>query len=276
VAKSASSSKKSTKPAAKKPAKPKASKPAAAPKKAAKPAPAKKPSKPAKAPAKPAAKVAPKPAAPVKPAPVVVAKVEPAPAIAGDRPKPKGITIVSNKPMKRPKPVKKILEMPSLGAPLLGGNKKWKPLIPSGPNARATDALVAPTTEKPKSPFAKKELDRYREILLKKRHELVGDITNLEGEALNANSGSLSHTPQHIAEQGTESFDQALSLDIAQADRNLIKEIDDALNRIAKGSFGICELTHKPISKDRLEELPWTRHSIEAARELERREFIRP
>lgn len=277
MAKSASSSKKTSKPAAKKPAVTKKTpKPAPAKKAAAKPAPAKKPAKaPAKVAPKPTAKVTPKPA----PAPVAPAKVEPAPAMTGamgDRPKPKGITIVSNKPMKRPKPVKKILEMPSLGAPLLGGNKKWKPLIPSGPNARAADALVAPSTEKPKSPFAKKELDRYREVLLKKRHELVGDVANLEGEALNANSGSLSHTPQHIAEQGTESFDQALSLDIAQVDRNLIKEIDDALNRIAKGTFGICELTHKPISKDRLEELPWTRYSIEAARELERREFIRP
>ena len=297
VAKSASSSKKTSKPASKKPAAArKSSKDAPKKKVSAKPAAAKKPAKVAPKPttkptpkpaakhaAKPAAKPAPKPAAKVvvkpTPAPAVPAKVEPTPVLAGamgDRPKPKGITIVSNKPMKRPKPVKRILEMPSLGAPLLGGNKKWKPLIPSGPNARATDALVAPSTEKPKSPFAKKELDRYREVLQKKRHELVGDVANLEGEALNASSGSLSNTPQHITEQGTESFDQALSLDIAQVDRNLIKEIDDALNRIAKGTFGICELTHKPISKDRLEELPWTRYSIEAARELERREFIRP
>lgn len=241
---------------------------------------------PAKAGAKPAVKVAAK-SAPVKstakaaapaPAPAAAAPMAASPLPgAGDKPKPKGITIVNNKPMRRPKPPKRVLEMPSLGAPLLGGNKKWKPLIPSGPNAKHEGGLAAlKPSDKPKSPFGKRDLDRYREILMRKRQELVGDVGSLEGEALNASSGSLSHTPQHIAEQGTESFDQALSLDIAQVDRNLIKEIDDALERIADGTYGICERTHKPISKDRLEELPWTRYSIEAARELERREFIRP
>ncbi len=189
--------------------------------------------------------------------------------------KPKGITIVAPKPMRKAKPKKEVV-MPSLGAPLLGpgGVKKWKPLIPSGPNARPSDlgSKIQPEN-KLKSPFAKRELDRYREILLRKRAELVGDVSNLEGEALNAQSGNLSNTPQHMAEQGTESFDQALSLDIAQVDRNLIREIDDALTRIDRGTFGVCQMTGKAISKERLEELPWTRYSIEAARERERRSF---
>jgi RNA polymerase-binding transcription factor DksA len=294
VSKSNSAKKKAGKPTSKPQAKSSSkSKPAASAKKpAAKPA-SKSSAKPSAKPAsKPTASTSKKPAAPAassKPAAAANAK-KPAPAVAapapapapvagalGDRPKPKGITIVNNKPMRKPKPPKKAVEMPSLGAPLLGGNKKWKPLIPSGPNAKAEGPVFhAGSDELPKSPFNKKELERYRDILLKKRSELVGDVANLEGEALNASSGSLSHTPQHLAEQGTESFDQALSLDIAQVDRNLIREIDDALKRIKDGTFGICLLTHKPISKDRLEELPWTRYSIEAARERERREFIRP
>ncbi len=294
MSKSNSAKKKAGKPTSKPQAKSSSkSKPAASAKKpAAKPA-SKSSAKPSAKPAsKPTASTSKKPAAPAassKPAAAANAK-KPAPAVAapapapapvagalGDRPKPKGITIVNNKPMRKPKPPKKAVEMPSLGAPLLGGNKKWKPLIPSGPNAKAEGPVFhAGSDELPKSPFNKKELERYRDILLKKRSELVGDVANLEGEALNASSGSLSHTPQHLAEQGTESFDQALSLDIAQVDRNLIREIDDALKRIKDGTFGICLLTHKPISKDRLEELPWTRYSIEAARERERREFIRP
>ena len=84
-------------------------------------------------------------------------------------------------------------------------------------------------------------------------------------------SGSLSHVPQHLAEQGSDTYGQSLSLDLAAADRRLIKEIDDALKRIADGSYGVCELTGKPIRAERLEELPWARYSIEAARELERR-----
>jgi RNA polymerase-binding protein DksA len=122
-----------------------------------------------------------------------------------------------------------------------------------------------------KTPFNKKELDRYRQILLRKRGELVGDVADLEQQALQGASGSLSHTPQHMAEQGSEAYDQALQLDLAAADRKLIREIDDALKRIEAGSYGVCELTGNPIKQERLEELPWARYSIEAARELERR-----
>jgi RNA polymerase-binding transcription factor DksA len=93
----------------------------------------------------------------------------------------------------------------------------------------------------------------------------------MEGEALQASSGSLSHLPQHTADQGSDAYDQSLSLGLAQVDRNLIKEIDDALLRIQKGTFGMCEITGKPINRERLDELPWTRYSIEGARERERR-----
>lgn len=267
------SAKVAVRPATKPATRPPASKPAV--KVPAKPAPAATPA------AKANAKSAPT-KAPAAKAPAPVAAAAPAaaaPAVGGDRPKPKGITIVQPKPQKKPKP-KKVVEMPSLGAPLLGpgGARKWKPLIPSGPNAKQQDIFAGrgENAPKPKSPFNKRELDRFRDILLRKRAELVGDVSNMEAEALNASSGSLSHLPQHMAEQGSETFEQALNLNIAQVDRNLIKEIDAALKRIEEGSYGMCELTGKPISKDRLEELPWTRHSIEAARELERRTFRPP
>ncbi len=121
-----------------------------------------------------------------------------------------------------------------------------------------------------KSPFDKKQLDHFKAMLQRKRQELVGDVSTMESQALRSQSGSLSNMPSHLAEQGSEAYDQSLSLDLAAADRKLIKEIDDALKRIADGTFGVCELTGKPIKLERLEELPWARYSIEAARELER------
>ena len=152
-----------------------------------------------------------------------------------------------------------------------------KPLIPSGPKATAQRPLgqhggAAPDQVKPtaKTPFGKKELEHYKSLLQRKRAELVGDVSTMENQALRSQSGSLSNMPSHLAEQGSEAYDQSLSLDLAAADRKLIKEIDDALKRIAAGTFGICELTGKPIKLERLEELPWARYSIEAARELER------
>src|SRR5262249_31386997 len=156
-------------------------KPAPKPKPAGKPA---KPAAPAKAAAKPAP--APKPApkakepAPVAPPPAKtgmkplnrVPEFKPGAALAPisgpvDPNKPKGITIVNNKTAKRPKPPKKVLEMPSLGAPLFGAGKKWKPLIQSGPNApKAGKNGIDPSTLKGKTPLSKKDLDHYRAILV--------------------------------------------------------------------------------------------------------------
>lgn len=103
-----------------------------------------------------------------------------------------------------------------------------------------------------------------------KRRELLGDVTQLETEALMSESGGTSHTPQHNAEQGSDNYERTLSLDLAAADRRLIKEIDAALERIEERTYGLCEVTGEPIARARLEELPWTRLSITAARAAER------
>lgn len=191
----------------------------------------------------------------------------------------KGITIVAPKPVKKAKPKPRAPMSGAHAVPsMLGGRGgSSKPLIPSGPAASAGPPLGyhGHTADGPrpehKTPFGKKELAHFRQILLQKRIELVRDVSSMESEALKGESGSLSSLPQHLAEQGSETYDQSLSLDLAAADRKLIKEIDDALQRIENGTYGICELTGKPIKVERLEELPWARYSIEAARDLERR-----
>lgn len=197
------------------------------------------------------------------------AKPEPADKKTGR----KGITIVSKKTTKKASKSKTV--MPTFGAGL--AQMKRKPLIPSGPkNVPAPGSPAAASksdgdVKSTKSPFNKRELTKFKKILIAKRLELIGDVSEMEREALLSGTGGLSHTPSHMAEQGSDAYDQSLSLDLAAVDRKLIKEIDDALARIEKGTYGLCELTGKPIRPERLEELPWARHSIDAARELERR-----
>lgn len=246
----------------------------------------KKPAKTKKAPPKaaskpkPAPKPAPKskqPKSPAKPAPKA-AKPEAAKSAPG-KPARKGITIVTPKPVKKAptKPPPGPLLPASVGRLLDPKGPTRKPLIPSGPKASPATPLgahgpgaAAPPKPTGKSPLGKRDLDRFRQMLLRKRAELVGDVNMMETQALRGQSGSLSNTPQHLAEQGSETYEQSLSLDLAAADRKLIREIDDALKRIEAGTYGLCELTGKPIKIERLEELPWARYSIEAARELER------
>jgi DnaK suppressor protein len=248
--------------------KPSSAKPAARGKPVAKSAPKPKKPEPKKAPPKPAPKP---PASKSKPPAKPTAKPAAAPPAQPGKPLRKGITIVTPKPMKRPQAKASAIVMPMLGAPLIKPGAVRKPLISSGPNAPKPRHLSADDGKPKKSPYDKRELAKFKAILLRKRAELVGDVSTMETEALKGNSGSLSHVPQHMAEQGSDVYGQSLSLDLAAADRRLIKEIDDALKRIDAGTYGVCELTGKPIRPERLEELPWARYSIEAARELERR-----
>ncbi len=259
----------------------------------AKKAPAKKPAKAtAKAPAKKAAKPVKAPKAPAKPLAKAPAKPVHKSPPAGSKPVPdskksparKGITVVPPKAVAAPakKPAKVKAQMAPV-VPVEAGRlldpkgPARKPLIPSGPRAAHVRPLgmqgeVADAPRpKVKSPYGKKDLAHFRQILLRKRAELVGDVSQMETEALKGGSGSLSNLPQHMAEQGSDTYDQSLALEIAATDRKLIKEIDDAIKRIDNGTYGVCELTGKPINPERLEELPWARYSIEAARELERR-----
>jgi RNA polymerase-binding transcription factor DksA len=236
-----------------------------------------KPSQPAKPVAK---KVVEAPEAAKKPATLTqsppVAKVDPAASAAASAKPP--VANQPPRPIKRPKAPPPVTQMPAgMGRLLDPKGPARKPLIPSGPKAQAIRPLgahggdVAEVAKvESKCPFNKRELERYRQMLLRKRGELVGDISTMENEALRGQSGALSNSPNHMAEQGSEAYDQALSLDLAAADRKLIREIDDALVRITEGTYGLCQLTGKPIKAERLEELPWARYSIEAAREMER------
>lgn len=116
-----------------------------------------------------------------------------------------------------------------------------------------------------------KELDTFRELLLQKRRELVGDMYSMEREALQRSGENLSNLPIHMADMGTDNYEQEFTLGLMEKDRNLLREINSALMKIQSGTYGICEGTGKPISKARLEVQPWAKYSIEHARKLENR-----
>jgi DnaK suppressor protein len=74
---------------------------------------------------------------------------------------------------------------------------------------------------------------------------------------------------EHMADAGTDSYDRDFALSMLSSDQNALYEIDEALKRIEAGTYGICELTGKPIPRSRLEAIPWARFSVEAERQLE-------
>lgn len=119
-----------------------------------------------------------------------------------------------------------------------------------------------------------KDLAAFKLLLLKKRQEILYNVHEIEGETLHKSrldaSGDLSSMPIHMADLGTDNFQQEFSLGLMDSARRLISEIDDALARIEDGTYGICEGTGKPISRARLEAQPWARYSVEYAQMIEK------
>ena len=72
-----------------------------------------------------------------------------------------------------------------------------------------------------------------------------------------------------MGDAATEESDRCLSLVASTATQDLIFEVLAALRRLERGTYGICEITGKPIEPDRLEALPWARYSLEGQQDLE-------
>ena len=119
------------------------------------------------------------------------------------------------------------------------------------------------------------ELEAFREVLLGLRSRLRGDLDQMTDEALRRDqpdsSGNLSNVPLHMADVGTENYDQEFTLGLIENEQGTMEQINEALGRINQGKYGRCVECNEPISKPRLQALPYTRHCIQCARELENR-----
>ena len=88
-------------------------------------------------------------------------------------------------------------------------------------------------------------------------------------------SGNLSNVPLHMADVGTENYDQEFTLGLIENEQGTLEQVHEALDRIDAGTFGRCQECGEPIAKPRLQALPYTRHCIQCARELESRRMTR-
>ena len=140
----------------------------------------------------------------------------------------------------------------------------------STPVVEKTEERKVVDVSKIKTKMAKKDLDAYRDLLLHKRREIVGMVSGLESEALRSSGGNLSNMPIHMADVGSDVFEQDFTLGMAETERALLNEIDAALVRIENKTYGVCQATGKVIPKPRLKAKPWAKFTIEAARENER------
>jgi RNA polymerase-binding transcription factor DksA len=115
---------------------------------------------------------------------------------------------------------------------------------------------------------------RYHKLLIDLRTSLTEGIERHSEETLKRSAkddaGDLSAYGQHMADAGTDTFDRDFALSMVASEQEALSEIDAAIKRIYSGSYGICEITQKPIAKERLLAVPFTRYSAEAQKDIER------
>ena len=130
---------------------------------------------------------------------------------------------------------------------------------------RAATGDVLGGNEKSPAHVPVKWKNYYRRLI-----ETRNYLLNRKGDLVKDASEEQPAFSLHMADAGTDSFDRDFALSRLSSEQDAVYEIDEAVMRIQLGTYGICELTGKPIERKRLEAIPWTRFSAAAEKELEK------
>ena len=227
--------------------------------------------KPAKK-AKPAAKA--KKPAPAKPAKKAAAAKSAKPVKGAGKPaakkaKPVKAVKAKAKPAAKPAPARSILKLKL--KPKAAKPAKPAPAKPAAP--KSTNGATAPKPAAPKikvklTPFLEKQKDR----LLQLRDDLLDAMAGVAKDNLRARAegSEASAFGMHQADAGSDAYDRDFALSLLSQEQDALYEIEEALKRLDGGTYGICEVSNKPIAHARLEALPFARLTVECQSQIEK------
>jgi len=104
----------------------------------------------------------------------------------------------------------------------------------------------------------KEQLKRFQQLLLKKKEELISNVSDEERGGRDA----VTVEAKDFGDMATEAYDQEMSFAMSDAGRRNLRDIVEALRRIKDGTYGICERCSNPIDETRLEVVPHARMCI--------------
>jgi RNA polymerase-binding protein DksA len=115
----------------------------------------------------------------------------------------------------------------------------------------------------------KAELNEYRDRLVELRARLRGDVDQMANSALkktrSESNGDLSSMPIHMADIGSDNFEQEFTLSLMENEEGTLDAIESALERIGSGNFGSCEECGTKIPKARLNAIPYAPFCVKCA-----------
>ena len=134
-----------------------------------------------------------------------------------------------------------------------------------------------PTTSPHQGKSVPKKYQKFYNLLMELRSHVATGLNAHTEETLKRSSkddaGDLSGYSQHMADAGTDTFDRDFALSMVSSEQEALQEIDEAIERIYNGTYGICEMTGKQIREERLMAVPFTRYSIASQTQLERNHY---
>ncbi|HEY3601214.1 MAG TPA: TraR/DksA C4-type zinc finger protein [Chthoniobacterales bacterium] len=153
-------------------------------------------------------------------------------------------------------------------APIRSANGKAKKSVAKTSETLTIIGNHATSRGRRLDPFIKKQ----KEKLLQLRDAMVDSMTGVAQDTLRARAegSEASAFGMHQADAGSDAYDRDFALSLLSQEQDALYEIDEALKRIDLGTYGKCEMSGKPISRARLEAIPFARFTVECQSQLEK------
>jgi len=157
-------------------------------------------------------------------------------------------------------------------------NKKSQPKKSAkpSPSAKRDKAEKAqPRHAEPTRKLTKKDLQRFKERLLTEKKRVLEEVGDIQHENLKTSiadqSGENSRYSYHLGDTASLAYGREFSMGLAERQQKYLEQIDEALQRIQEGTYGICLVTGEAIPIERLEEVPVAKYSVKGKEILEKR-----
>ena len=112
----------------------------------------------------------------------------------------------------------------------------------------------------------KRTIQRFRKVLLKEREEIIGDVKQIYESSQEVGQDGI----QDIGDEAANVYNKQILLTLNENDRMRLKEVDEALDRMASKTYGTCEECGEPIGLKRLEVKPVAKYCVPCKTKLEK------
>jgi RNA polymerase-binding transcription factor DksA len=139
-------------------------------------------------------------------------------------------------------------------------------------NGKIEEEVIRPVVKLPRDAKTLAFFGRQKQRLLELRDHFLDQMQSVAQDSLRSRSenNEASAVGQHQADAGSDAYEKDFALSLLSQEQDALYEIEEALKRIESGTYGVCEMSNKPIPHARLEAIPFARFTVECQQQLEK------